>query len=200
MNTKQLEAIRIAEWLEGIRGNTWPSYIPQEAAAELRRLHLIELEAAHLREKVHELGELLKNRDQTATYRTWTAMRDRCERRANARFNRYGGRGVKVCERWSDYANFLEDMGIRPPGKTLDRIDNNGDYAPGNCRWATQSEQQRNTSRSRVYEYQGKTMCLTDWAVELGISRNTIRSRIDDQGMSFEQAVQQPLKKQNSKE
>lgn len=90
---------------------------------------------------------------------------------------------------------------LGPPGKTLDRIDNNnGDYEPANCRWATQDEQRRNTSKSRVYEYQGETMCLADWAKRLGISKNTIRSRIDDQGMSFEQAVQTPLQKRSRKD
>lgn len=157
------------------------------AAIELRRLD----------SKVFELQELLKNRDETSTYRAWTAMRARCENRSDKRFARYGGRGITVCDRWADYTNFLQDMGIRPPGKTLDRIDNDGIYEPGNCRWATQEEQRRNTSRNRNYEYQGRTMCLTDWADELGLSKNTIRSRIDDQGMSFEQAISTPLREKS---
>ena len=194
------EALRLAEYIDDLMDGSMVNYDIddlEKAAAELRRLHAIE---TGLLAKVYELQELLKNRDQTATYRTWTAMRDRCERRENARFKRYGGRGIKVCERWQDYANFLQDMGIRPPGKTLDRIDNNGDYEPANCRWATQDEQRRNTSKSRVYEYQGETMCLADWAKRLGISKNTIRSRIDDQGMSFEQAVQTPLQKRSRRD
>jgi hypothetical protein len=85
-----------------------------------------------------------KKGQQTKTHKSWTAMLQRCNNPKNTSFKDYGGRGIKVCERWSDFENFLQDMGERPKNKTLDRINVNGDYEPNNCRWATLSEQQRN--------------------------------------------------------
>ena len=81
----------------------------------------------------------------TATYRSWNAMRNRCKNKRAERYPQYGGRGIAVCERWNQFENFLTDMGKRPIGKTLDRYpDKNGNYEPGNCRWATVTEQNRN--------------------------------------------------------
>jgi len=80
----------------------------------------------------------------TPTYRSWVKMKYRCNNRNYKGYCNYGKRGIKVCERWNDFRNFLEDMGLRPDGLTLDRKDNNGNYEPGNCKWSTQKEQQNN--------------------------------------------------------
>lgn len=80
----------------------------------------------------------------TSTYRTWGDMRARCEIVSASSYSYYGGRGISVCERWKTYENFLEDMGEKPTGLSLDRVNNNGNYEPGNCRWATKSEQMKN--------------------------------------------------------
>lgn len=86
----------------------------------------------------------------SATYSSWHAMRQRCTNPRHRAYPRYGGRGIVVCERWRSFKNFLADMGERPPGRTLDRRDNDGPYAPWNCRWATAKEQNRNSSHCKV--------------------------------------------------
>ena len=90
-----------------------------------------------------------KDSQWSSTYRAWSAMRRRCFNAATKDYPLYGGRGITVCERWKTFENFLEDMGVRPEGKTLDRINNDGNYEPGNCRWATWSEQRVNQRRMK---------------------------------------------------
>lgn len=98
----------------------------------------------------HTSRELLGSKD-TATYRSWTAMRTRCRTKGRDNADRYADKGITICERWLDFANFLSDMGVRPEGKTLDRWpDHAGNYEPSNCRWATPQEQARNTRRSKL--------------------------------------------------
>lgn len=88
------------------------------------------------------------SKDPSGTYRTWMAMHRRCSRPGSVSYQYYGGKGIKVCERWSNFERFLADMGERPAGKTLDRVDGDGHYEPGNCRWATPKEQAQNRRKA----------------------------------------------------
>ena len=114
----------------------------------------------------------------TKTYSVWQHMLRRCLDSKDKCYESYAARGITVCKRWLTFENFLADMGERPAGLSIDRKNNNGNYEPGNCRWATPKEQSRNTRTNRSVTYNGKTQCVSEWAEELGISMNTIKSRI----------------------
>lgn len=112
-------------------------------------------------------------------YATWQNMRSRCENPKNKRWPNYGGRGIRVCENWTQFDKFLQDVGPRPSKKhSLDRIDNDGDYEPGNVRWATTTEQARNKSSSKIYEWAGMSMCLSEWCERADMPVSTVRARI----------------------
>ena len=107
-------------------------------------------------------------------------MRTRCTKPSHVAWPRYGGRGIRVCSRWLDFRNFIADMGPKPsPHHSLDRFPNNdGNYTPTNCRWATRKEQARNAGRRRLFTVGGRTQYLTEWAQETGITISTLWARI----------------------
>lgn len=123
-------------------------------------------------------GEL-KKKPKTLEYTAWTNMKDRCYNPNMKSFHNYGGRGIKVCDRWMEFAAFLSDMGLKPSkAHSLDRIDFNGDYEPSNCRWATYKEQARNRRGNRKIFYLGKYKLLCEWAEEYGISRQRLKDYV----------------------
>lgn len=113
----------------------------------------------------------------TATYNSWCGMKQRCNNPNFTTFKNYGGRGIKLCERWNEFKNFLEDMGERPEEKTLDRINNNGNYNKENCKWATRKEQSSNM-RSNVYlTFYGKKRTVAEWCRKVGIKQDIFCKR-----------------------
>ncbi len=118
----------------------------------------------------------------------WNHMHYRCSSPNYPSYHRYGGRGIRVCERWGEFANFLEDMGFPPKALSLDRVDNNGDYCPENCEWRTHTEQSRNRHTNRFVTYLGKTLTLTEWANKSGLSLPTLHMRLK-RGWDLERAL-----------
>jgi hypothetical protein len=122
----------------------------------------------------------------------WCQMINRCYYTTSVSYPNYGGRGITVCERWrQSFDNYMSDMG-QPPSSLhqIDRIDNNGNYEPSNCRWVTRKEQNRNTRRNVFIEYLGQRLCLTDWADKVRIDRSLLRRRLLS-GWSVERALTQ---------
>lgn len=136
-------------------------------------------------------GHASKGEDGWASpeYRSWDNMMKRCYNPKAKGYHNYGGRGIRVCKRWHDFRNFYHDLGPRPEGCTLDRLDSDKDYAPENCRWATRYEQDRNLRRNRPLTCNGRTQILADWASEWGVGSRWITQRLD-KGYSMEEAEQ----------
>jgi len=122
-------------------------------------------------------------------YYIWRSMKARCYNKKSKNYNRYGGRGISVCRKWLiSFENFLKDMGLRPKGYQLDRINNDGNYCKSNCRWSTPRENANNRRSSRLFEYNGKLISIAEMARINGITRQGMRYRIES-GYSIERAI-----------
>jgi hypothetical protein len=126
-------------------------------------------------------------------YYCWATMKQRCKNPRASKYGFYGARGVTYCDRWEKFANFIADMGPRPPGTTLDRIDSNGNYEPGNCRWANHEEQHNNTRRNVFVEFGGKNLTLSQWSRLTGVPKPTLARRAKD-GWPPERMFEPPLR------
>lgn len=124
----------------------------------------------------------------------WCSMRARCKNPKNKQWKDYGGRGIKVCDRWMQFSAFLEDMGECPQNYSIERRENDGDYEPNNCYWATRAEQGRNKRSNRILTVNGVTGCMTDLADHFGINLRTVKNRIDRSGWTVEKAFNTPVK------
>lgn len=130
----------------------------------------------------------------TPEFRVWMSMLDRCQNPQSQPYRHYGGRGIKVCERWQDFENFFADMGNRPsPKYSLDRIDNDGDYRPDNCRWATMKEQNSNRRSNQNITYNGQTHTIREWTLITGITYNTLWGRIFKSHWSIDRALTEQI-------
>ena len=125
---------------------------------------------------------------ETPTHRVWRCMKDRCLNKNHMAYTRYGGRGITVCARWLVFDSFLADMGERPEGATIDRVNNDQGYSPENCRWATRSQQQRNTQLTRHVFHSGERMSVAEAAELVGINRYLVYKRLD-MGWPVEKAL-----------
>lgn len=133
------------------------------------------------------------NKSKHYLYPTWKSMITRCNNKKYRDYKRYGGRGITVCKEWLDFETFVKDMGERPEGKSIDRIDTLKGYYKENCRWATPKEQGRNRRDSKQITFRGKTQNLPSWADELNINESLLYNRIR-QGWTIKKAATTPQK------
>jgi hypothetical protein len=135
----------------------------------------------------------------TRTYHSWQAMKTRCYNPRRQDWRLYGARGIEVCDRWrKSFPNFLADMGERPEGTTLDRIDSNGNYTPENCRWSTPKEQAMNSTKPTIITFNGTTDSVSGWAKRLGVRVGALKSRIR-RGWTVEDMLSRPVSKAGPK-
>lgn len=151
--------------------------------------------AAYAERRNNRKPRKLRGPSDTPTYRSWRSMIYRCHKPTDKSYPRYGARGITACQRWRDnFEAFLEDMGHRPgPEYSLDRIDNDGPYAPENCRWATREEQSNNRRCTFHVTFQGQTKPLQAWAAIVGLPGRAIRRRLLELGWPPERALTEPL-------
>lgn len=157
----------------------------------LRTGHTQSCGCLHVEQRKAQHHALRHGMSHTPTYTSWMAMIRRCEVPTNIGYKDYGGRGIAVCARWHNFADFLADMGMRPVGTTLDRIDSFGNYEPGNCRWATGTQQVRNRSNTKLVEFNGRSVNLAELVAEHGQHYGRVRARLRI-GWTIERALAEP--------
>lgn len=150
-----------------------------------------------LQKEKASIANTLHGHCKSKTYQSWCDIIKRCTNPNSARYLLYGGRGITVCKRWRQFINFLKDMGEMPMGYQIDRIDNNGNYCPSNCQWATRRQQMRNKQDNHLVTHKEKTLCLSEWAEQTGISADIIRWRLKH-NWSVGKALTTPIRRKSA--
>lgn len=149
------------------------------------------------------MGKLVHGKRHTRLYRIWSDMKTRCNNPNRPKYTRYGGRGITICNKWmSDFQAFYDwsmANGYRDD-LSIDRIDNDGNYCPENCRWITMREQASNKSTNHFITYEGQTLTMAEWARRTGISREVLKDRICRYGWELERALTTPVRKHKTYE
>ena len=142
-----------------------------------------------LNDERRKTTNLVHGQSHSPTYVSWRNMMARCNNPNNKQYKDYGGRGITVCDSWHSFKNFMYDMGKKPDKLRIERIDNNKGYFKDNCYWASSKKQARNKRNNHMITYKGKTQCLSDWAIELGIPRGRLNARINKLKWPVEKAL-----------
>lgn len=173
LENRELRIYQAAEWRKANYDHWWGKE-KERIAKDATRIKALNLE----------------NRKKNRERAIWASMIFRCSDPRHKSFHRYGGRGIKVCDRWMNFDNFYTDMGPRPSARhSVERRDNDQGYNPGNCYWATPDQQSRNTSRNRIFTLNGKTQCMSDWAKDLGVTVSLLWTRISYLKWPLERAL-----------
>ncbi len=132
----------------------------------------------------------------TDEFKVWCSMKERCYNPKTSNYHRYGGRGIEVCDEWrDDFKAFYDFMGDRPsPVHSIERYDNDGDYSPDNCEWATAKEQANNTSRNKLFSFNGIELNPMQWSEKMGIPYSVLSQRLNHLGWSFAKAISTPVR------
>ena len=149
--------------------------------------------------RTHGASSLTSSPELRRTWMCWKGILSRCNNPNTRIYQHYGGRGITICDRWNNFQVFLSDMGLKPHGYTIGRIDNNAGYHKENCRWETMSEQANNRRSSRLLTIQGRTQSLMSWCAEYGIDRNTVTKRLK-LGWPADLAITTPTRTRNTKD
>lgn len=140
-----------------------------------------------------------KEKQRSSLYNTWLSMKKRCSNPADSSYPHYGGRGIKVCDRWLNFENFYRDMHPKPsPSHQINRINNNGNYEPSNVNWVTPAENSNNRRSSVILSWQGKTLTLAEWAIEVNLPYSALKQRYK-KGWSIEKMLTTPWLARNQR-
>ena len=131
-----------------------------------------------LHKEIHRIRLRTHGKSHTPTWNVWQSMLRRCETPSATYYRHYGGRGITVCQRWKKFEHFLADMGERPPGLELDRINNDGNYEPKNCKWSSKYDQCNNRRCNRIIVFAGQRKTLSEWARSVGLRAGTLAGRL----------------------
>ena len=131
----------------------------------------------------------------TSEHNIWLGITQRCCNPLNKLWEWYGGRGISMCERWRKFENFYADMGPRPVGMSVERVDNEKGYSPENCKWASRHDQTRNKRNNIIVQYEEQSMCLKDFAVKIGIKYHILYYRMAIKGWTLEKAITKKIRK-----
>ena len=173
-------------------GNTTTAY-----AYDLRRGRVVSCGCYARESKPLIHGQAGAGKRRSPTYSVWAAMVQRCSNPKDRNYKNYGGRGVTVCDSWRVFANFFADMGQKPAGMTLERIDNNKGYSPGNCKWASRQQQMRNTRANVWVAVDGVRMVFKDAAKLTTVSRTTLYSYLSKHNLTHQEVIDLWLPREN---
>lgn len=196
MRFSRLTLVRLVRRGPGTQGRIWEAVCDCGVSKEFRLGNILSGNTTSCgcrrAEGSHVIHGYARKKGRTRTYTIWKKMRERCLCQTSRSWPDWGGRGITICARWAHYPNFLADMGEAPDGLTLDRIDNDGPYEPGNCRWASQKSQARNRRSNVIWTIDGVSKCAAEWLESASVTMAAVAYRMDVLGFSLKKALYTP--------